>query len=75
MNMDKYFMWINYERLHNHNKAMHNKTVGIFLGIYCKSLAVDGQHEVAENDDYENRLEDLFNIWALLYYWYIPLLQ
>ena len=35
MNMDKYFMWIHYERLHNHNKAKHNKTVSIFLGIYC----------------------------------------
>ena len=35
MNMDKYFMWILYERLHNHNKAKHNKTVCIFLGIYC----------------------------------------
>ena len=35
MNMDKYFMWINYERLHNHNKAKHNKTVCIFLGICC----------------------------------------
>ena len=35
MNMDKYFMWIQYERLHNHNKAKHNKTVCIFLGIYC----------------------------------------
>ena len=35
MNMDKYFLWINYERLHNHNKAKHNKTVCIFLGIYC----------------------------------------
>ena len=35
MNMDKYFMWIHYERLHNHNKANHNKTVCIFLGIYC----------------------------------------
>ena len=35
MNMDKYFMWIHYERLRNHNKAMHNKTVCIFLGIYC----------------------------------------
>ena len=33
--MDKYFMWIHYERLHNHNKAKHNKTVCIFLGIYC----------------------------------------
>ena len=35
MNMDKYFMWIHYERLHNHNKAKYNKTVCIFLGIYC----------------------------------------
>ena len=35
MNMDKYFMWIHYERLRNHNKAKHNKTVSIFLGIYC----------------------------------------
>ena len=37
MNMDKYFMWIHYERLHNHNnKAKHNKTLCTFLGIYCK---------------------------------------
>ena len=27
--------WIHYERMHNHNKAKHNKTVCIFLGIYC----------------------------------------
>ena len=38
MNMDKYFMWIHYERLHNHNKAKHNKTVCIFLGIYCNHI-------------------------------------
>ena len=38
MNMDKYFMWIHYERLHNHNKANNNKTVCIFLGIYCMSI-------------------------------------
>ena len=38
MDMDKYFMWIHYERLHNHNKAKHNKTVCIFLGIYCRYL-------------------------------------
>ena len=38
MNMDKYFMWIHYERLHNHNKAKHNKTVCIFLGIYCITM-------------------------------------
>ena len=35
VNMDKYFTWIHYERLHNHNKAKHNKTVCIFPGIYC----------------------------------------
>ena len=35
MKMDKYFIWIHYERLHNHNKAKHNKTVWLFLGIYC----------------------------------------
>ena len=40
MNMDKYFMWIHYELLHNHNKAKHNKTVCIFLGIYC-TLAME----------------------------------
>ena len=38
MNMDKYFMWIHYERLYNHNKAKHNKTVCIFLGIYCSNV-------------------------------------
>ena len=35
MNMDKYLIWIHYERLHNHNKAKRNKTVCIFIGIYC----------------------------------------
>ena len=35
MNIDKYFMWIHYERLHNHNKAKHNKTVCIVLATYC----------------------------------------
>ena len=40
MNMEKYFMWIHYERLHNHNKAKHNKTVCIFLGIYCKRIEI-----------------------------------
>ena len=39
MKMYKYFMWIHYERLHNHNKAKHNKTVCIFLGIYCICVA------------------------------------
>ena len=38
MNMDKYFMWNHYERLLNHNKAKHNKTVCIFIGIYCTNI-------------------------------------
>ena len=42
MNMDKYFMWIHYERFHNHNKAKHNETVCIFLGIYCTSVSKTG---------------------------------
>ena len=37
MNMEKHFIWMHYERLHNHNKAKHNKTVCIFLGIYCSN--------------------------------------
>ena len=32
INMDKYFMWIHYERLHSHNKAKHNKPCAYFLG-------------------------------------------
>ena len=43
MNMDKYYIWIHYERLHNHNKAKHNKTVCIFLGIYCTLTIVKCQ--------------------------------
>ena len=44
MNMDKYFMWIHYVRLHNHNKAKHNKTVCIFLGIYCSWQTIFASH-------------------------------
>ena len=50
MNMDKYFMWIHYERLHNHKKAKHNKTVCIFLGIYCTLGCLD--QYVAQNSKY-----------------------
>ena len=48
MNMDKYFMWIHYERLHKHNKATHNKTVCIFLGIYCTERR-QGTHQNRED--------------------------
>ena len=48
MNLDKYFMWIHYEWLHNHNKATHNKTVRIFLGVYCtvQHMIAAGTHPV-----------------------------
>ena len=38
--MDKYSMWNHFERLHNHNKAKHNKTVCICIGISCTSSPV-----------------------------------
>ena len=50
MNMDKYFMWIHYERLHNHNKAKHNKTVCIFLGVYCIRPTLVGNKCVDHSD-------------------------
>ena len=50
--MDKYFMWIHYERLHNHNKAKHNKTVCIFLGIYCTTAS--GERHVISNHQQHN---------------------
>ena len=59
MNMDKYLMWIHYERLHNHNKAKHNKPVCIFLGIYCMSAdsgkvlrIIDGYRNSEENTSF-----------------------
>ena len=52
MNMDKYFMWIHYERLHNHNKANYNKTVCIFLGIYCTFITA--MATVEHMPDFEN---------------------
>ena len=59
MNMDKYFMWIHYERLHNHNKAKYNKTVYIFLGIYCMSTV--------DNNDYWSTLHFHAPWYAKLY--------
>ena len=51
MNMDKYFMWIHYERLYNHNKAKHNKIVCIFRGIYCRSSIHDHDTRYASQID------------------------
>ena len=52
MNMDKYFIWIHYKPLHNHNKAKHNKTVCIFLGIYCNASSSYQQQQVQLPDWY-----------------------
>ena len=41
INMSKFIIWIHYGRLHNHNKAKHNNTVCIFLGIYCSYQCYD----------------------------------
>ena len=48
MNMDKYFMWIHYERLRNHNKAKHNKNrVNISWDIlYVYTLLLHGFYYV-----------------------------
>ena len=78
MNMDKYFMWIHYERLHNHSKAKHNKTVCIFLGIYCTLqrwsvftwiihvMKICGIDHVS---DYKEMRYDLCGLFELLYIW------
>ena len=83
MNMDKYFMWIHYERLHNHNKAKHNKTVCIFLGIYCMMecsainatlliLWIAGRTlMVIRNVVYEYFISQTFYLWTIIsvFYW------
>ena len=61
MNMDKYFMWIHYERLHNHNKAKHNKTVCIFLGIYC--IWTNASQPPGTADACKKSISDLF-LWG-----------
>ena len=66
MNMDKYFMWIHYERLHNHNKAKHNKTVCIFLGIYCSWLVTLGPviHHSAKFHTVPTYILELPPLWS-----------
>ena len=62
MNMDKYFMLIHYERLHNHNKAKHNKTVCKFLGIYCIMVT---QRASTANRDYPMVVSIVFRAWMI----------
>ena len=63
MNMYKYFMWIHYERLHKHNKAKHNKTVCIFLGIYC-TLPRATVFECMDKVSHKNTEQTLFLPWT-----------
>ena len=39
MNMDKYFTWIHYERLHSRGRVERDRAVCVFLGIYCMCIA------------------------------------
>ena len=67
MNMDKYFMWIHYERLHNHNKAKHNKTVCIFLGIYCMCNEAMAGGFTAQKGQYNQKRQAWFSCqWSSL---------
>ena len=64
MNMDKYFMWIHYERLHNHNKAKHNKTVCIFLGIYCISCCRTKSENIGKRCPFCIFVKSLQHTWS-----------
>ena len=65
MNMDKYFMWIHYERLHNHNKAKHNKTVCIFLGIHCTCSSYENVWHGIQPGDVPICLQGITLYWWL----------
>ena len=70
-NMDKYFMWIHYERLHNHNKAKHNKTVCIFLGIYCTQYSPWRFHCRVCNCNYffRHNTTEVYHLLTAKYMW------
>ena len=81
MNMDKYFMWVHYERLPNHNKTKHNKTVCIFLGIYCNCTPVTpygvmeyGQHCFQVMDCWLTTMHCLNQYWKIVNWalWHSP---
>ena len=66
MNMDKYFMWIHYERFHNHNKAKHNKTVCIFRGIFlCRYESYGLQRTTVKLTTYKHRLYSTYIIYFI----------
>ena len=65
MNMDKYFMSIHYERLYNHNKAKHNKTVCISLGICCITFTKANEKYLHVGEGHYSNITSL-NITATL---------
>ena len=48
MNMYKYFMWIHYGRLHNHNKAKHNKTDILYVIKFQLLLECENGRHLAD---------------------------
>ena len=68
MNMDKYFIWMHYERLHNHNKAKHNKTVCIFIGIYCTFAVIP---KILRQCDKSLAFKSKINVWVIYMAMYI----
>ena len=66
MNMDECFMWIHYERLRNHNKARHNKTVCIFLGIYVRWPCIP-QYCMQDDSHTERMLATSGNRWHIIH--------
>ena len=80
MNMDKYFMWIHYERLRNHNKAKHNKTVCIFIGICCtvnvrRSHNFNIAHNIIDSDHYWDTVNVRPPVAKLKIFWRIQLMS
>ena len=71
MNMDKYFMWIHYERLHNHNKAKHNKTVCIFLGIYCRVPKLSRTSEIHKKLSISVKVPKYWHFVSWARFWYV----
>ena len=52
MNMDKYFMWIHYERLHNHNKAIWSIHFGwscVFMHLFLRVVFLHDCPDSSQN--------------------------
>ena len=70
MNMDKCFMWIHYERLHNHNNAKHTKPCAYFLGYTVATVASTGVEILPEMRRYFVKLHETDDVVESA--WYLP---